>query len=163
MPLDITAIESARFWSYVRKTETCWIWTRPLRYGYGRIRYNGTDVLTHRLAYELAYGPIPPTMMVLHRCETLYTQGDRTSRSCARPDHLYLGTAVDNCRDRERSGHVARGERIGISVLTAGQVSFIRTLYGLGFGSYRDIGKKFNVNFITVRDIVKRRSWKYLH
>jgi predicted DNA-binding transcriptional regulator AlpA len=49
----------------------------------------------HRVAYELTYGPIPEGLDVLHNCDT---------RPCVRPDHLFLGTQLDNMKDMHRKG-----------------------------------------------------------
>jgi hypothetical protein len=51
--------------------------------------------LVHRFAYELAHGPIPPGVNVLHRCD---------NPPCFRIDHLYLGTQKDNARDMVAKG-----------------------------------------------------------
>ncbi len=82
----------ARFWSHVRKTSTCWLWTGARRSGgYGVFRLGARTVSAHRLAWELAYGPIPPrtseqqargeVWQVVHRCGNPH---------CVRPDHLHL-------------------------------------------------------------------------
>lgn len=64
------------------------------RYGYiiTGSRTDGTRKLrkTHRVAWELAYGPIPSGMAVLHRCD---------NPPCCNAEHLFLGTQGDNVRD----------------------------------------------------------------
>ena len=84
-----------RFWAGVQKTETCWIWTGDTVKGYGRLRDNVKPILTHRLSWEIAYGPIPNGLCVLHRCD---------NPPCARPDHLFLGTKLDNMQDSVNKG-----------------------------------------------------------
>ena len=89
-----------RFWSKVKKTKTCWLWTgctfKKLScnsYGYiGRGGKYGATVLAHRLSYELHYGP-PGKMQVQHKCD---------NPLCVRPSHLKLGTAQDNSNDMKR-------------------------------------------------------------
>ena len=44
-----------------------WTWYKD-RNGYGQMHYNGVVKFTHRLAYELKYGAIPPGMFVCHHC-----------------------------------------------------------------------------------------------
>lgn len=46
----------------------------------------------HRYGSALVHGPIPPALLVLHRCD---------HAPCCNPAHLYLGTAADNARDRD--------------------------------------------------------------
>lgn len=58
----------------------CWEWTHTkLPHGYGRVRINGPQYYTHRLAVEVWKGPIPVGFEVDHLCR---------NRSCCNPDHL---------------------------------------------------------------------------
>lgn len=95
----------ARFWLKVKQTEGCWLWLgakNPDGYGVFRIRNRGTSA--HRIAYALKVGHIPPEVSVLHSCD---------NRSCVRPDHLFLGTQLDNINDMMKKGrdNKARGDR----------------------------------------------------
>jgi hypothetical protein len=89
-----------RFWSRVDKTDGCWLWTGwTSRFGYGRIKRDNRECLTHRVSWELTNGPIPDGMCVLHRCDV---------PACVRPDHLFLGTKTDNAADRTAKGRTHR-------------------------------------------------------
>lgn len=49
----------------------------------------------HRIAWYLSFGPIPPGLCVLHKCDVM---------RCVRHDHLFLGTHADNSADRDAKG-----------------------------------------------------------
>ncbi len=72
--------DHVRFWSKVRKTDTCWIWTSAIiPSGYGTFWIDGGTQYAHRLAYEWVVGPIAPGLQLDHLCRV---------RECVRPDHL---------------------------------------------------------------------------
>jgi hypothetical protein len=67
------------------------------RDGYGLIKVAGHMKRAHRMVYELAKGPIPDGMVVMHRCD---------NRACINPAHLQLGSVADNNRDTLRKGRM---------------------------------------------------------
>lgn len=75
-----------------RDENDCLLWTGARYNGrYGRIWFGGKDQLAHRVAYEMAYGPIPEGMLVCHTCDV---------ETCVEPSHLFLGTPQDNMTDK---------------------------------------------------------------
>ncbi len=93
---------------YIPVTETgCWLWIASYSTkGYGRIGFLGRSEKAHRISWMIAYGPVPEDKHVLHKCDT---------RCCVNPDHLFLGTNLDNIKDRDSKGRTARGERCRLS------------------------------------------------
>lgn len=148
-------IAPEKFWPRLNKTDTCWLWTGPLRKdGYGEVKIGGQQRPTaHRVAWTLTHG-FPGKLCVLHRCDV---------RHCARPDHLFLGTYADNSADMVAKGRQSRGEGQHLSMLTEAKVREMRRLYATGKYGYRPLGPMFGVHWQTVRFVVRRMTWKHVH
>lgn len=96
-----------RFWQKVAKADgdACWIWTAAkFPKGYGKVAVEKSRKVdgAHRVAWELTYGSIPIGLSVLHKCD---------NRPCCRPDHLFIGTQLDNMRDMANKGGYKRRPR----------------------------------------------------
>jgi hypothetical protein len=91
----------------VKKTERdCWEFQGCLLpNGYGKLGREGKTWLAHRYAYSQAVGPIPDGLHVMHRCD---------NRRCVNPEHLFVGSRVDNMQDMIAKGrHDFSGQRTG--------------------------------------------------
>ena len=143
-----------RFWSKVKKTDTCWLWEAGLRnkHGYGGFTHNKSWVLAHRVAYELTYGVFDEKLCVLHKCDNTL---------CVNPEHLFLGTHEDNMADKRAKGRgrSARGEDHPSSVLTEVQVRQIRSLLGEN-NTIAHLARLFEVGESTIRHIKTGHTWK---
>lgn len=160
-----------RFWARVDvgESDACWEWTlgRSPR-GYGKIKIAGCHLRAHRVAYELAIGPIPDGLWVLHRCD---------NPPCCNPAHLFLGTAADNAADMVAKGRAKgaprgllngsytrpdrrpRGERNGQAKLTAEAVAAMRREYGAGDVTQQVLSERYGVARSMVSRIVNRQRW----
>lgn len=79
-----------RFWTKVKFSDSCWLWTGTLNsYGYAKFQIGGRSIGGHRFSYELLVGPIPPHRELDHLCRV---------RSCVNPAHLEPVTARENQR-----------------------------------------------------------------
>jgi hypothetical protein len=136
-----------RFWYSIKKTDGCWEWQAG-RYsnGYGLIYDGGRPLRTHRLAWELAHGPIPEGMYVCHHCD---------NPPCCRPDHLFLGTSADNAADAWTKGR----RRKGNAKMTEEQVRELRRRYDAGEG-VRALAKEFGIHHSVASRISTRQAWK---
>ncbi|AXH49008.1 endonuclease [Gordonia phage Apricot] len=106
----------------------CWEWngSRNAK-NYGQLatgRHAGDDpkrtvpMIASRAAYTAWVGPISDGQVVRHRCD---------NPPCINPEHLCLGTLVDNVQDAVERKRIANGERKRAQVkLTDAQVAEIR-------------------------------------
>lgn len=158
----IDAKTEARFWAKVKRGDPneCWEWTASgVRFGHGTFRVGKRKVLSHRFAYELAYGAIPDGMCVCHSCD---------NPKCVNPAHLWIGTKADNNIDMAKKGRAKlagvrqRGERNGFSKLTQIDVLEIRRRHSEENVTLAELGREFGIAETTVCGIVKRRNWGWL-
>lgn len=120
----------------------CWIWTgATVRDDYGCIIVDGKVIRAHRFSWQLHNGPIPKGLFVLHKCDT---------PSCVNPQHLFLGTQLDNIRD------MLNKNRKKLKVLNS-DVPHIVELYKYGF-TQTEIAKFYNVSGSSIHDTIRVRS-----
>lgn len=152
MPLDSTA--TARFWSKVNKSGDCWLWTAAtFRRGYGAFWLDGTQRRAHRVAYELANGPIPDALLVLHTCD---------NPRCVNPAHLIAGTGDDNMADMVRKGRACRGERNNTAILTAEQVAEARAAYVPYRVTVDELAARYGLSRRQMGRVLRDESWGHL-
>lgn len=72
---------------------------------YGSMSWGGRVWIASRLAWHLANGPIPVGRFVCHRCDT---------PGCVNPEHLFLGTPLDNSSDARSKGRT-KHPRTGVA------------------------------------------------
>ena len=153
----------ARFWAKAKKTtaDDCWIWLgRKLPKGYGQIAtglVGGGSLYSHRVAYFLEHGKFDLSLDVLHRCD---------NPSCVNPDHLFLGTQLENMRDMIKKGRNRGGARTGerhkMALLTNKQVFQIRRIYNEIGLSRKTLSVLFMVSPAVIGGVVTRRNWKHI-
>lgn len=82
---------SERMEEYTLKGPGCWIWQAQVDWtGYGKLSLGGRSgrpYQAHRIAYEMANGPIPDGLFIDHICH---------NRACVNPSHLRLATNKQN-------------------------------------------------------------------
>ena len=131
----------------------CWPWTLSTKSGgYGRIMDGKRALLAHRVAFEVANGPIPDGLFVCHLCD---------NRICCNPAHLWLGTAADNNHDRDIKGRAARqtGENNGRARISAADAIRIREMRRAGL-LHHEIAGRFGISISQSIRVVRGQNWR---
>ncbi len=150
-----------RFWSHVDKSADCWVWTGSKSDGYGKCRFQTKFQNTHRVSWKLANGEIPDGMCVLHKCD---------NPPCCNPDHLFLGTKLDNARDCIAKGrfpdvasHGAKtrlmpGDKHRLAKITMADARHIRELRAAGL-KLSEIAAIHSISVPRISSICTGKSW----
>lgn len=104
-----------------------------------------------RAAWQVAHGPPPLGLWVLHRCD---------NKRCVRLSHLFLGDHNRNMADMTSKGRQCAGERNACSKLGAAAVREIRDnpkgLTGV------ELARRFRISKSVVCNIQKGKAWRHL-
>ncbi len=138
----------------------CWEWQGAANSkGYGVIHLKHWDwperaPSVHRVVYMLCVGPVLDDLCVLHRCD---------NPPCVRPDHLFLGTNLDNIADKMAKGRHRSpvGENHGSHRLTAELVMEIRRRAASG-ETYASIARDLGFSQTQVSGVARGKQWKHL-
>lgn len=142
----------------------CWIFTGAVNEsGYGIVgkghRGAGND-RAHRVTYQHFIGPIPDGLFVCHHCDV---------PACCNPDHLFLGTYLDNavdCWSKGRGSKPPRNPHVVGEVhpghkLTAEQVCEMRDLKNSGWTDAA-LADRYSVSRSTIYHVCNRNRWKHV-
>lgn len=145
----------------VRGDDECWPWKAGKdRDGYGRFQLNDTWTASHRIAYFLRHKKLPTQntqgekLLVCHTCD---------NPICVNPNHLFLGTHLDNVRDSIAKGRRAdmKGVNNPGSCLSDHQIIRIRELAHNKI-PYKEITRIFGICKATISQIVTRKLWNHI-
>lgn len=127
----------------------CWLWQKAIGgTGYGAIQLSvGVTGKAHRVSWELANGPVPIGLSVLHRCDT---------PRCVNPNHLFVGTTAVNSSDMVQKGRSltgcknpnARLKKDDIPVILSSNLNAI------------ELGKLLSVHPETIRRVRRGDHWR---
>jgi predicted XRE-type DNA-binding protein len=121
--------------------------------GYGMVRFERKMYPAHRLAWKFFRGEIAPGLVVCHKCDV---------RACVNPDHLFLGTMMDNIRDMKEKGRSPHGDEHSRSKLTAKAVSRIKAMLAQKHMRVSEIARAFGVTHATIDSIKRGNTWRHV-
>lgn len=144
--------DEKRFWSYVDKSDTCWIWQGAVsKSGYGVIDINGKSLSVHRYSFELKNGYTPDkSMHIDHLCR---------NRLCVNTSHMEVviprentirGLVHINKTDQLPVGVFRRDNKSGVSY----QVIKWFSGKGICLGTYKTIGEADTVYKTSIMEAV---------
>lgn len=110
-------------------------------------RTQPSPVGAHVLAYSIWRGPVGDRW-VLHRCD---------NPPCCRPDHLFLGTAVENAADMNAKGRHPEAGKLNSNKVR--EILRLRSEEGL---YQRQIAKRFGVSQVMVCKILNGQAWVHV-
>jgi hypothetical protein len=135
---------------YIKDNSGCWLWTASVgSHGYGQLYYKDHEIPipSHQVAWLLHRGEIPKGLSVLHKCN---------NKLCVNPNHLYLGTDLDNTHDKITAGTMYYGDHL--RKLSEDQIQEIRNLKGKK--KQWEIARMFGISQPNVSRILSYTTWK---
>lgn len=139
----------------IKNEAGCWGWlggTYPNGYTKMGCCPNGIRPLGHRISWLIHNGDIPTDKIVCHTCD---------NRSCTRPDHLFLGSILDNIRDKQNKNRIPLGDNHVNSKLNSIKVLKIKELLNNKY-SHIKIAKMFDVSRSSISNIKNGKTWSHL-
>lgn len=143
----------------VDKDSGCWIWTGTKSAGgYPKISLRTLDGrpkqwYAHRVSYWYHNNNLPDDMHCCHKCD---------NPLCINPDHLFLGTDLDNHKDKVNKGRQTKGISHGghkltddvIKKIKSGELKISRQL------SLELLGHKDSSHLYAIKN---GKLWKHLN
>ena len=143
-----------RFFNKVLKTNTCWEWTGcRQKNGYGKIGAGGDrgkTLLAHRVSWILHCGKINEGLECCHKCD---------NPSCVNPNHLFLGTRIDNEEDKKNKKRHLYGEKHSMSKINTRDVVSIKTKYKINNTTQYQLAKEYGITQSQVSRIINGKRW----
>lgn len=136
------------------KPDDCWEWKKSkAKGGYGWIGWEGQTKRAHILSWVDAHGPVPEGLRVRHKCD---------NPPCINPNHLLLGTDLQNEQDKWERGRGLFGEAHPGARFSEAQVLAFRRGRADFRGSTSEYARSLGVNPPTMYQILSGKTWKHL-
>ena len=147
----------AKFWAKTRRASSgCLEYLGYLqKHGYGSTSYCGKLWLSHRLAWTLSYGEIPPGACVCHTCD---------NPRCIEPEHLFIATHAENMVDMKKKGRrkaINSGEDNGRSKLSMQAAEEIRRSYAARESTQVQLAVRFGVSQTLISMVIRGLHWPH--
>jgi hypothetical protein len=150
--------------------------------GYGRMSFNRKVISAHRFSYKLFIGDIPEGLIVRHKCH---------NPPCCNPNHLLIGTQLDNIQDMVNAGrhlspkkkkpkpphfsalisakqkeYWARVKEQGIVRMSSNKlnedtVKYIRQRAKEGIAA-KEMALEYEMTPHAIRHIINRKTWRHV-
>lgn len=147
------------FWTKVKKgsPDECWPWLAGKKTsGYGAAQYHGKLLSASKVAYMLTFGEVPLGLFVCHKCD---------NRSCCNPNHLWLGTPLENSADCRRKGRnpmwLENSDQNPAAKLKLEDIKEIRRRYFGKVSQQKELAIEYGVTKRTIHNITSGISWKH--
>lgn len=130
----------------------CWLWTGMKQLsGYGILKMANRKYRVHRVSAMLyKQFDINNSLLVCHHCDV---------RLCFNPEHLFIGTHLDNHQDRDRKGRGFKRPLGGLSPkLTLTQVRQIKKLRQGGY-KIKALANLYSISESVICSITRNKSW----
>lgn len=146
----------ARLEARTVKSGACWLFQGRGRGGdkdgHQAISVHDWPEFVHRISYAIHHGPIPAERVVRHSCDV---------PPCWQPDHLKLGTQLDNIGDMLAHGRAVdppriTGERHHMVTLSDVQIAEIRAKWAAHPRDQRALAVAYGVRQSTIWRLIHR-------
>ena len=154
--MDYNQNDIDRFLSscYIESSTGCWIWIKTINEN-GRAKFSlkRKMIYASRFSYWIYKGPFDLSLFVCHTCD---------NGLCVNPDHLWLGTQLDNMKDMSNKNRSLKGSKNPTAVLTETIVkNMINDIINLNI-NFNSLCLNYNIGETTVKNILYGRTWQHI-
>lgn len=119
--------------------------------GYGVIGLNYKTRKVTRVLMELMGHKLSRKDLVCHRCD---------NPACVNPNHLFIGSSIDNVRDMISKGRDVRGEKHHSAKISEKDVEKMISMSK--DMSYKEIGDQFGISAVAAWKVVRGKTWRHI-